>query len=57
MQRWRQDFDLACVRDKGRLALLPAAERAAWHNLWAEVADVCDRAADKRAPVNQSDRK
>jgi hypothetical protein len=34
------------VRDKGRLALLPAQERAAWARLWADVADLLARARE-----------
>jgi serine/threonine-protein kinase len=40
MQFWRQDTDLAGVRDKGRLAQLPAEERAAWARSWTDVADL-----------------
>jgi tetratricopeptide (TPR) repeat protein len=35
--RWRQDADLACVRDPTAIGKLPEAERVAWLNLWAEV--------------------
>jgi hypothetical protein len=43
MQHWRQAPDFAGVRDKGRLALLPAEERAAWARLWADAADLLAR--------------
>jgi tetratricopeptide (TPR) repeat protein/tRNA A-37 threonylcarbamoyl transferase component Bud32 len=35
--RWRTDRDLACVRDREALARLPAEERHAWTQFWAEV--------------------
>jgi tetratricopeptide (TPR) repeat protein len=57
MQHWRQDTDLAGVRDKGRLARLPAEERAAWARLWADVAATRDRAAGKPAPAKKAERK
>jgi hypothetical protein len=45
MRQWRSDGDLAGVRDKGRLARLPDAERIAWHKLWDNVAALRQRAA------------
>jgi tetratricopeptide (TPR) repeat protein len=44
---WQADADLAGVRDKGRLARLPEAERAAWRELWADVAALLKRAERK----------
>jgi tetratricopeptide (TPR) repeat protein len=38
LHTWRSDPALAGVRDDGSLAALPAAERAAWQQLWADVA-------------------
>jgi hypothetical protein len=38
LRRWRQDADLAIVRDPSPLAKLPAEERAAFTQLWADVA-------------------
>jgi tetratricopeptide (TPR) repeat protein len=38
LQHWQKDPDLAGVRGKEALAKLPEAERAAWQQLWAEVA-------------------
>ncbi len=57
MQHWRQD-DLAVVRDKGRLARLPARERLAWAKLWTDVSDLLARAqepppTDKETPDKQ----
>jgi tetratricopeptide (TPR) repeat protein len=46
MQHWRQDADFIGVRDKGRLALLPAQERAAWIRLWTDVSDLLARAKE-----------
>jgi tetratricopeptide (TPR) repeat protein len=37
LQHWKADRDLAGVRDPEALAELPAAERAAWAALWADV--------------------
>jgi tetratricopeptide (TPR) repeat protein len=37
LAHWRRDADLAGVRDPEALARLPAAEQAAWRELWAEV--------------------
>ena len=38
--RWQSDPGLAGVRDANSLARLPAAERAGWEKLWADVAAV-----------------
>jgi tetratricopeptide (TPR) repeat protein len=43
---WRNDPALAGVRDTGRLAELPPAERAGWQKLWADVAATLARARD-----------
>jgi tetratricopeptide (TPR) repeat protein len=40
---WREDPDLAGVRDADALAKLPEAERDAWRQLWADVDDVLGR--------------
>jgi len=37
LAHWREDDDLAGVRDADALAKLPDAERAAWRQLWADV--------------------
>jgi tetratricopeptide (TPR) repeat protein len=37
LRRWQQSADLAGVRDPAALAKLPAAERAAWQELWESV--------------------
>ncbi len=41
---WLTDADLAGVREPTALAALPEAERAAWRQLWADVAALCQRA-------------
>jgi tetratricopeptide (TPR) repeat protein len=43
---WRSDRGLAGVRDAGRLAALPSEERAAWQQLWADVAALAAKARD-----------
>jgi serine/threonine-protein kinase len=37
LQHWRDDADLAGLRDDAALKKLPAGERATWQKLWAEV--------------------
>ena len=44
---WLQDEDLSGVRDKKALAALPAPERQAWGKLWADVAALLKKVADK----------
>jgi serine/threonine-protein kinase len=44
LRHWRQDPDLAGVRDGDALAALPEAERGAWRALWAEVDALLARA-------------
>jgi hypothetical protein len=43
---WRNDADLAGVREPDQLAALSEAERDAWRALWAEVAQTLRRARD-----------
>jgi len=43
---WRSDPALAGVRDADRLAALPSEERAAWQQLWADVAALAAKARD-----------
>jgi tetratricopeptide (TPR) repeat protein len=47
LERWRQAPALANVRDKESLAKLPAAARAAWQKLWADVDALLERPAGK----------
>jgi Flp pilus assembly protein TadD/predicted Ser/Thr protein kinase len=44
---WQADPSVAGVRDAGALAALPAAERAGWVKLWADVAATRARARDR----------
>jgi tetratricopeptide (TPR) repeat protein len=48
LSHWLIDSDLSGVRDSGPLSKLPAAERAEWEKLWA---DVKVARADARKPV------
>jgi superkiller protein 3 len=47
MQHWQRDTDFVGVRGKDGLAKLPASERAAWQQLWAEVEALRAKAAEK----------
>jgi tetratricopeptide (TPR) repeat protein len=40
LSNWRQDTDLAGIRDAAALAKLPAQERKAWRALWARVPEL-----------------
>jgi RNA polymerase sigma-70 factor, ECF subfamily len=57
MQHWQQDKDFAGVRGPKALARLPEAERLAWQQLWADVADTLSRAEGKSAPAGNPDPK
>jgi hypothetical protein len=46
LQRWLADASFAGVREPDALGRLPAAERQAWHKLWADVADTLARALE-----------
>jgi WD40 repeat protein len=43
-RHWHSDPDLAGVRDHAALTRLPEAERVAWQKLWADAADLLQRA-------------
>jgi serine/threonine-protein kinase len=45
LTRWKQDRDLAGIREPEALAGLPEAERKGWHALWADVDSLLKRAA------------
>jgi tetratricopeptide (TPR) repeat protein len=47
LQHWKQDSDLAGVRDADALARLPERERKEWLSLWADVDTKMKRAAGK----------
>ena len=38
LAHWQEDTDLAALREAKSLASLPQKERAAWQQLWADVA-------------------
>jgi hypothetical protein len=48
LTKWRQDPDLAGLRDKQPLAKLSDVERAAWQKLWADVDALLKRAQDPK---------
>ncbi|HEV3081904.1 MAG TPA: tetratricopeptide repeat protein, partial [Gemmataceae bacterium] len=43
LRHWQREQDLAGVRDADRLTRLPAAEQAAWRELWTEVDNLLRR--------------
>lgn len=49
--QWQQDPDLAGIRDAAELDKLPKEERAACRQLWADVAELLDRAAAEHEPI------
>jgi tetratricopeptide (TPR) repeat protein len=53
MQHWLTDPDFNGVRGPHALAKWPEAERAAWHDLWAGVADTLARARKPAPPKKQ----
>jgi hypothetical protein len=52
LERWLREPYFAGVRGPDSLGRLPAAERLAWHKLWADVADTLAR-AEGTAPPGQ----
>jgi hypothetical protein len=48
---WLNDTDLAGVRDEEKLTNLPADERKAWEQLWADVRKLRDAAARELLPL------
>ncbi len=47
LTHWREDDDLAGVRDADALAKLPDAERQEWQKLWQEVEALCKQPAQQ----------
>jgi serine/threonine-protein kinase len=47
LKHWQQDRDLADLRDAAALAKLPAEERTAWTQFWAEVAALMKKEEEK----------
>jgi serine/threonine-protein kinase len=54
LNHWKEDADLAGIREAGALAKLPEAERKAWQALWADVASLQSRAATPTAAEAKS---
>jgi serine/threonine-protein kinase len=50
LRHWQYDPDLAGLRDPEALNRLPEAERQAWTRLWADVAELLERAQQKAGP-------
>jgi tetratricopeptide (TPR) repeat protein len=57
LRHWLADADFAGMRGPDALASLPEAERPAWQELWADVADTLARAEKKPAQPKKSGRK
>jgi hypothetical protein len=47
LNHWQQDSDLAGIRDEKALGKLPAAEQKAFAQLWADVAAVSKKVAER----------
>jgi tetratricopeptide (TPR) repeat protein len=47
LKHWQEDGDLAGLRDAAALAKLPAEERTAWTQFWAEVAALVKKTEEK----------
>jgi tetratricopeptide (TPR) repeat protein len=54
LQHWLQDTDFAGVRGPEALGKLPEAERRAWQDLWADVAQTLARAQGGPAPKEKA---
>jgi hypothetical protein len=54
LQRWLRDPYFDRVRGPEALGRLPAAERQAWHQLWADVADTLARAEGTTPPEQRA---
>jgi serine/threonine-protein kinase len=48
LEHWRQDGDLAGIRDMDAVQKLPVGEREACQQLWSEVAELCKKAVEKK---------
>jgi tetratricopeptide (TPR) repeat protein len=57
MQHWQQNKDFAGVRGTEALARLPEAERTAWQQLWADIADTLAKTQAKAVPEKKPDGK
>jgi serine/threonine protein kinase/Tfp pilus assembly protein PilF len=54
LRHWQQDSDFAGVRGPEALSKLPEAERQAWQQLWADVAETLARAQKETGPEEKS---
>jgi WD40 repeat protein/tetratricopeptide (TPR) repeat protein len=54
LQQWKQDPDLASIRDDAALAGLPEAERKQWQALWNDVDSLHDKAIEALLPRSGS---
>ena len=48
LQHWKEDGDLAGIRDPEALAKLPAEEQRVWRALWADVDALLQKAKGDR---------
>jgi serine/threonine-protein kinase len=48
LNHWREDADLAGVREKTALEKLPDTERAEWEKLWADVSDLLKKVQEQK---------
>jgi hypothetical protein len=48
LKNWQSDGDLACIRDSGALDKLPAGERAAFVQFWADVETMLRKAREQK---------
>jgi tetratricopeptide (TPR) repeat protein len=55
LYRWKQDTDLAVIRNGEALAKLPAEEQQAWRTLWAQVDALQKRASTSGAKETKPD--
>jgi hypothetical protein len=53
LQHWRDDADLAGIREAKDLEALPEAEREAWRALWAGVDALLTRAQSAATPAGE----
>jgi hypothetical protein len=51
VQHWQNNPDLAAIRDPATIAKLPAGEREACKNLWADVAELLKKIEAMKSPT------
>jgi hypothetical protein len=51
LRQWKQDLDLASVRDSASLAAMPPADRKAWEALWRDVDALLASIAQRAGPL------